>query len=89
MMRAAAINSIGGYADRYPHAEDHDLFSGGYYKQAALTMSPEILLKYRFHSEKVSVQNLSHQETSAARAERDNVEAERRRLGKPSLRPCG
>jgi glycosyltransferase involved in cell wall biosynthesis len=85
MMRSAAVKAIGGYRADYAHAEDHD-FLIRIQQIGRLAHVEDILLDYRLHGKNVSFQIPTGQETDAARAELDNVQAARQRVGKRRLR---
>jgi glycosyltransferase involved in cell wall biosynthesis len=72
MVRRVALLSIGGYSNRYPHAEDYDLFIR-LSALGSIDNPDKALLYYRRHSDAVSVKNLELQEHSAAIAEVDAI----------------
>ncbi|WP_164857315.1 glycosyltransferase family 2 protein [Sphingomonas crocodyli] len=79
-VRREALRSIGGYSDKFPHAEDYDLF---------IRLAPfgsvdnpdKIVLIYRRHEGAISIRHLELQERSAALAEIDA----RRAAGLPEI----
>ncbi|HTU45929.1 MAG TPA: glycosyltransferase [Bryobacteraceae bacterium] len=78
MMRAEAVRALGGYREAFFAAEDHDLWlrAAERYELANL---PEILLRYRIHTQALSFEKLEQQVISAVAAE---VSAGLRRAGK-------
>ncbi len=64
MFRAAALRDIGGYDDRYPHAEDLDLFLR-LAERGRLANLPDILFHYRQQPDSVGHR---HRETQRASA---------------------
>jgi len=85
MTRRAAIVEVGGYSDKYPHAEDYDIF-------IKLGASGEVrnpekdVLKYRVHGSNISLVHLEQQERSAIASEVDNVARFRERNNLRSLK---
>lgn len=68
MMRHEVLKRVGGYSDKYPHAEDYDLFIR-VSRYGAIVNLPIDMLFYRRHENQVSWKYLELQERSAARAE--------------------
>jgi glycosyltransferase involved in cell wall biosynthesis len=79
MMRREAILAVGGYRAQFQHAEDYDLWLR-VSERWGLANLPEIVLRYRHHSQNVSVRRASQQTivTVAAR-----MAATARRAGLP------
>lgn len=77
MMRAEAVRSLGGYRTAFVAAEDHDLWLRAS-ERFELANLPEILLKYRIHTQSLSFQKLEQQVIAAMAAE---VSARLRRAG--------
>jgi glycosyltransferase involved in cell wall biosynthesis len=74
MLRRSALESIGGYRNSYPYAEDYDLFIR-LSAHGTIDNPPKEVLFYRRHHEALSVKNLLVQEQSAIRAECDAISA--------------
>lgn len=85
MVRADLMKSIGGYGGRYPHVEDYDLYMRLSAYGPIAELQRELLL-YRVHGDNVSIRRLREQEENAARCDIENVNAFRRKAGKPALR---
>lgn len=60
MMRTETVKSLGGYRDAYKHAEDYDLWLR-MHKVGKIDNLQTTILKYREHTQKVSVQNAQTQ----------------------------
>src|ERR1700761_935396 len=78
MMRATALRTLGGYREAFHGAEDHDLWLRAA-EQFELANLPEILLRYRLHTQSLSFQELEQQVMAAMAAE---LSAQHRRAGK-------
>lgn len=81
MMRTAALRSIGGYREAFHSAEDHDLWLRAA-EQFELANLPQVLLRYRIHTEATSFQELEQQVLSALAAE---ASARLRRAGRTDV----
>lgn len=68
MMRAEALHALGGYREAFLAAEDHDLWLRAA-ERFELANLPDILLRYRIHTQTVSFQKLEQQVISAKAAE--------------------
>jgi glycosyltransferase involved in cell wall biosynthesis len=68
MMRAAALEQLGGYRECFEAAEDHDLWLRAA-ERFELGNLPDALLLYRIHTRATSFRRLEQQVTSAAAAE--------------------
>ncbi|MEL7114180.1 MAG: glycosyltransferase [Pseudomonadota bacterium] len=67
MIRAEALRAVGGYDDRYPHAEDLDLFLR-LGEQGQLANLPEILFHYRQQPQSIGHMHRDAQRESARAA---------------------
>ena len=68
MIRRETIEQLGGYRNLFPHAEDYDLFLR-LVPFGSIDNPNEVILRYRRHSEAVSLRHLGVQERNAALAE--------------------
>jgi glycosyltransferase involved in cell wall biosynthesis len=68
MMRTAAVRALGGYREAFHTAEDHDLWLRAA-ERFELANLPEILLRYRIHTQAISFQKLEQQVIAAMAAE--------------------
>lgn len=77
MLRASALRSLGGYREAFLAAEDHDLWLRAA-ERFELSNLPDILLRYRIHTDATSFQKLEQQVLSVLAAE---ASARLRRMG--------
>jgi len=68
MIRREIIEQLGGYRNLFPHAEDYDLFLR-LVPFGSIDNPNEVILRYRRHSEAISLRHLGAQERNAALAE--------------------
>ena len=85
LIRAEAMRSIGGYSDRYLHAEDYDMLMR-ISQLGGIAHVDHRILEYRNHSESISIKNLHAQERHMLQAEIDNVRIVRAKHRRPTLR---
>jgi hypothetical protein len=79
MMRRDAILGCGGYRPQFQYAEDYDLWLR-VSERWDLANLPDLVLRYRNHSQKVSVRRASQQAIVTVAAQ---MAAEARRAGRP------
>ncbi|OYP37475.1 glycosyltransferase [Rhodopirellula sp. MGV] len=61
MFRKSLVESLGGYRDAFPYAEDYDLWSRVHKAGVELHNVPETLLQYRVHNGQIKSQKLRAQ----------------------------
>lgn len=85
MTRMDLVRKLGGYSDKYLHAEDYDIFAKlGMFGEVH---NPEVyVLKYRVHGNNTSVLQLEQQETNAILSELDNIRIYRESTSLPEIR---
>jgi glycosyltransferase involved in cell wall biosynthesis len=79
MMRRDAVRGCGGYRPQFQYAEDYDLWLR-IAERAQIANLPEVVLRYRNHSQKLSVRRASQQAIVTLAAQ---VAAAARRAGRP------
>ncbi|HEX3685178.1 MAG TPA: glycosyltransferase [Bryobacteraceae bacterium] len=97
MMRTETVRALGGYREAFHGAEDHDLWLRAA-EQFELANLPDVLLRYRLHTEAVSFRELEEQVIAAmgadlaARLRRAGVSepfAAKKRITRQDLKEAG
>lgn len=61
MLRRSLVTTVGGYREKYTHAEDYDLWLRLYEQGYRLDNLPEVLLRYRQHDSSISRKHAEQQ----------------------------